>query len=104
MFAVNLAAVNGRYLIKNGRSFRIYRNVQAYLNLGQGGVFKCHVCRYFTKKGAALLPGPFSNIIGLALSDNSDMHQFITDVSEYIDVKHQQPKVYNQLIMNLFYM
>lgn len=65
------------------------------------GLQMSHLPLFYNEEGASLLPGPLSNIIGLAMSDNSDMHQFITDVSEYIDVKPQQPKVYNQLINEL---
>jgi len=65
------------------------------------GLQMSHLPLFYNEDGASLLPGPLSNIIGLAMSDNSDMHQFITDVSEYIDVKPQQPKVYNQLINEL---
>lgn len=62
------------------------------------GLQMSYIPLFYNEEGASLLPGPLSNIIGLSMSDNSDMHQFITDVSDEINVAPQLPKVYNQLI------
>ena len=53
---------------------------------------------FYNEKGSALLPKPLSNIIGLTVSNSSDMHQLIDDISEVINISQQPPTVYNQNI------
>ena len=56
---------------------------------------------FYSEANANLLPGPLSNIIGLSMSDSSDMHQFIVDVSDIIGLKPQSANVYNNQITEI---